>query len=112
MLQLRDLRLAPQVFVAGATGRLGARIVRQLLLESSQLRVRAGVRDLAQAEEFLRTATAYGLLPADAARRVTLVSVDLTRPDTIGPAIGNASKVPRCWISALILICREPAGTK
>ncbi|BDA45967.1 probable protein TIC 62, chloroplastic at N-terminal half [Coccomyxa sp. Obi] len=81
------------VFVAGATGRLGARIVRQLLLESPQLRVRAGVRDAEKAAEYLRTAVSYGLLPTDAARRVALVPLDLTDPDTITPAIGNAAKV-------------------
>lgn len=88
-----DIARAVQVFVAGATGRLGARIVRQLLLELPQLRVRAGVRNPEKAAEYLRTAVAYGLLPSDAARRVTLVSVDLTKPDTIPTAIGNASKV-------------------
>ena len=78
--------------MAGATGRLGARIVRQLLLEGPQIRVRAGVRDTAKAGDYVRTAVAYGLLPADAARRVQLVKVDLTRPETITAAIGNASK--------------------
>ncbi len=83
------------MFVAGATGRLGARIVRQLLLESPQLRVRAGVRDTEKAAEYIRTAVSYGLLPTDAARRVALVPLDLTDPDTIVPAIGNAAKVSR-----------------
>lgn len=89
------------MFVAGATGRLGARIVRQLLLESPQLRVRAGVRNPEKAAEYLRTAVDYGLLPADAARRVTFVPVDLTKPDTIAPAIGNAAKV------RIHLLCRS-----
>jgi nucleoside-diphosphate-sugar epimerase len=102
-----------QVFVAGATGRLGARIVRQLLLESPQLRVRAGVRDATKAAEYLRTAVGYGLLPADAARRVQLVELDLTDPDTIAPAIGNAGKVgppaPVCLSDMVTAVVRKHA---
>ena len=61
------------------------------------MQVRAGVRDVAKASEYLQTATSYGLLPADASRRVQLVEVDITQPDSIPPAIGNASKVcPLC----------------
>ena len=61
------------------------------------MQVRAGVRDVAKATEYLQTATSYGLLPADASRRVQLVEVDITQPDSIPPAIGNASKVcPLC----------------
>ena len=59
------------------------------------MQVRAGVRDVAKASEYLQTATSYGLLPADASRRVQLVEVDITQPDSIPPAIGNASKVCR-----------------
>ena len=57
------------------------------------LQVRAGVRDIAKAAEYLQTATSFGLLPGDASRRVQLVQVDITDPDSIGPAIGSASKV-------------------
>ena len=57
------------------------------------MQVRAGVRDVAKASEYLQTATSYGLLPADASRRVQLVEVDITQPDSIPPAIGNASRV-------------------
>ena len=57
------------------------------------MQVRAGVRDVAKASEYLQTATSYGLLPADASRRVQLVEIDITQPDSIPPAIGNASKV-------------------
>ena len=81
--------------MAGATGRLGARVVRELLAASPQLRVRAGVRNPETAGEFLQAAVAYGLLPADAARRVQLVPVDITQPDTLPSAIGNAGKVWR-----------------
>lgn len=51
------------------------------------------MRDVAKASEYLQTATAFGLLPQDASRRVQLVQVDITDPDSIGPAIGGASKV-------------------
>ena len=57
------------------------------------LQVRAGVRDVAKAMEYLQTATSFGLLPQDASKRVQLVQVDITDPDSIGPAIGGASKV-------------------
>ena len=79
--------------MAGGTGRLGARIVRELLAASPQLRLRAGVRDVEKAKGFLDMAIAYGLLPAEATKRVVLVEADLTDKGSIIPAIGNASKV-------------------
>ena len=128
--------------MAGGTGRLGARIVRQLLsqgLKCAQMpsrlpsmlhdgtrccctylwqlqtcaialwhqympghrdqlrqiphRVRAGVRDVEQAQSYIATAVAYGLLPRDAARKIALTEYDITDPDTIPAAIGNAAKV-------------------
>lgn len=88
------MRAGAQVFVAGATGRLGARVVRELLEAGPGLRLRVGVRDPERAARDLRSAAAYGLVPADAARRVQLVTADVTRPDTLPDAIGNASKVP------------------
>jgi hypothetical protein len=57
------------------------------------LQVRAGVRDVAKATEYLQMATSFGLLPADASRRVQLVQLDITDAGSIAPAIGNASKV-------------------
>lgn len=48
------------MFVAGATGRLGARIVRELLGQG--FKVRAGVRSAEKAENFLSIASSYGLL--------------------------------------------------
>lgn len=84
------------MFLAGATGRLGARILRELLLADPALQVRAGARDAARAQAFLETAVTLGVLPADAARRVSIVEVDLTEPDAIRAALGGASKVG-CW---------------
>ena len=56
-------------------------------------RVRAGVRDVEKAQGYIDTAVAYGLLPRDAARKIALVEYDITDPDTIPSAIGNAAKV-------------------
>ena len=53
-----------------------------------------GVRNRDRAQAYLETAMAYGLLPRGAERRVQLVEYDITEPDTLGPAIGSASKVP------------------
>lgn len=80
-----------QVFVAGATGRLGLRIVRELLLAG--FKVRAGARDPAKAQEYAALAGDLGILPADAVKRLQIVTVDLEDEETIGPAIGNAGKV-------------------
>jgi uncharacterized protein YbjT (DUF2867 family) len=79
------------VFVAGATGRLGARIVRELLGQG--FRVRAGVRNADKAETYLAIAASYGLLSKEELGRLQVVSCDLEQPDTLGPAIGNAAKV-------------------
>ena len=82
-----------QVFVAGGSGRLGARIVRELL--NKGFKVRVGVRDQAQGESLLKTAIDFGLLTSEAGRKAQIVQFDLLDEATIGPAIGNASKV-RC----------------
>jgi hypothetical protein len=81
-----------QVFVAGATGRLGARIVRELLKQPG-IKLRAGVRDVEKAATYLQIAVDQGLLPADASKRIALVPVDVTKPETLKAAIGNAGKV-------------------
>ena len=58
----------PAVFVAGSTGRLGARIVRELL--GTGFKVRAGVRSAEKAETFLNIASTYGLLTKDELSRL------------------------------------------
>ena len=65
------------VFVAGSTGRLGARVVRSLLAADETTRVRAGVRDAAAANAALAAAARNGLLPASALKRVDVVVCDL-----------------------------------
>ncbi|KAI7836826.1 hypothetical protein COHA_009327 [Chlorella ohadii] len=84
-------RDASTVFVAGSTGRLGARIVRELL--GKGFKVRAGVRNPDKADTFLEIASSYGLLSKDELGRLTVVECDLERPETIAPAIGGAAKV-------------------
>jgi nucleoside-diphosphate-sugar epimerase len=68
---------ARTVFVAGATGRLGARVVRSLLAADEATRVRAGVRDAAAATAALRAAARNGLLSPAALRRVDVVTCNL-----------------------------------
>ncbi len=80
-----------QVFVAGATGRLGARVVRELL--SQGFSVRAGVRSADKAAEWKSLATQYGIITTEQARKLAIVEFDLTEPDSIAPALGNASRV-------------------
>ncbi|MGQ3164894.1 MAG: NmrA family NAD(P)-binding protein [Agrobacterium sp.] len=80
-----------QIFVAGATGRLGARVVRELL--AAGFKVRAGARDVEAAQKAVDVAEAYGLLSARQLQQLEIVEVDITQPDTLRQAIGNASKV-------------------
>lgn len=74
-------------------------------------RVRAGVRNVEKAEGYLKTALEYGIIPADAAKRLTVVPVDLTDVDTLTGAIGNAGKVGTCWEVGLsaALAARSPS---
>ena len=78
--------------MAGSTGRMGIRVVRELLLAG--FKVRAGARNTAKAREYAELATSLGILPGSAAKRLEVVPVDLERSDTILPAIGSAGKVP------------------
>ena len=77
--------------MAGGTGRLGARIVRELLLKG--FNVRAGVRNVERAQGFVDTAAAYGILPGNSARRIKLLPMDLADEESIAAAIGNAGRV-------------------
>lgn len=81
--------------MAGSTGRLGLRIVRQLLLDG--FNVRAGARNTKKAKEYVELATSLGVLPAEAVKRLKIVSVDFEDQQTILPAIGNAEKVFPDW---------------
>ncbi|KAI3446066.1 hypothetical protein Pfo_002731 [Paulownia fortunei] len=86
------------VFVAGATGRVGSRTVRELL--KLGFRVRAGVRSIQRAESLVQSVqnlkledVAGGTQPTD---KFELVECDLEKLDLIGPALGNSSIVICC----------------
>lgn len=76
------------VFVAGATGRLGARIVKECV--RAGFTVRAGVRNLEKGNELIETAKQYNVLTPVELKRISTVEYDLLDRDTIAPAIGNA----------------------
>ena len=80
-----------QVFVAGSTGRIGLRIVRQLLLAG--FKVRAGARNTDKAQSYAKLAEELGIVDSDAIKRLQIVPVDLEDTSTIVRAIGNAGRV-------------------
>lgn len=85
-------RKDPQmVFVAGATGQAGVRIAQTLLRQG--FAVRAGVPDLASAQELARLAAAYRLISPAEARRLNAVAADFDDPEAIAKSIGPAAKV-------------------
>lgn len=83
------------VFVAGGTGRLGLRIVYELA--AAGFKVRAGVRSQEKAEMYqdllADLSTTLGPLTRQQLSRINVVYCDLEEPESIIPAIGNASKV-------------------
>lgn len=76
------------IFVAGATGRLGARIVKECLAKG--FTVRAGVRSMEKGQQLIETGKQYGVLSAAELSKLELVEYDLFDEASIGPAIGNA----------------------
>ncbi|XP_009412301.2 protein TIC 62, chloroplastic isoform X1 [Musa acuminata AAA Group] len=88
------------VFVAGATGRVGSRLVRELL--KFGFRVRAGVRSAQRAEPLVQSVqqmkpdVGTGPSGTEPAAKLELVECDLEKQGDIGPAIGNASTVLCC----------------
>ncbi|XP_038887687.1 protein TIC 62, chloroplastic [Benincasa hispida] len=80
------------VFVAGATGRVGSRTVRELL--KLGFRVRAGVRNSQKAETLVENVKRIKL--DEAVEKLETVVCDLEKPNQIGSAIGNASIVICC----------------
>lgn len=88
------------VFVAGATGKVGSRTVRELL--KLGFKVRAGVRSAQRAESLLQSVqqmklgdevASEGTKPIE---KLAIVECDLEKRDQIGPALGNASVVICC----------------
>ncbi|GMY05870.1 protein TIC 62, chloroplastic, partial [Fagus crenata] len=95
-----DLKDENLVFVAGATGRVGSRTVRELLKLGFQ--VRAGVRSAERAEALVQSVKkmkldvengSEGTQPVE---KLELVECDLEKRGQIGPALGNASVVICC----------------
>ncbi|KAL2328926.1 hypothetical protein Fmac_022353 [Flemingia macrophylla] len=91
------------VFVAGATGRVGSRTVREII--KLGFKVRAGVRSaqragaLVQSVEQLKLDGTSASGGGQAVEKLEIVECDLEKPDTIGLALGNASTVV-CSIGA------------
>ncbi|XP_021731640.1 protein TIC 62, chloroplastic-like [Chenopodium quinoa] len=87
------------VFVAGATGKVGSRTVRELL--KLGYRVKAGVRSAQRAESLVQsvkqlkvdTDTTSGREPIE---MLEIVECDLEKPEQIVPALGRASVVICC----------------
>ncbi|KAF5443986.1 hypothetical protein F2P56_036494 [Juglans regia] len=96
----KDLKDDDLVFVAGATGRVGSRTVRELL--KLGFRVRAGVRSVQKAETLVQSVKQVKLYVETASEgtqpveKLEIVECDLEKQDQIGPALGNASVVICC----------------
>ncbi|EXB41556.1 hypothetical protein L484_013631 [Morus notabilis] len=87
-------------FVAGATGRVGSRAVRELL--KLGFRVRAGVRSSDRAKALVESVKQLKLDNENAGgetqpvEKLEIVQCDLEKKDQIGSALGNASVVLCC----------------
>ncbi|KAF7823685.1 protein PLASTID TRANSCRIPTIONALLY ACTIVE 16, chloroplastic [Senna tora] len=79
------------VFVAGATGQTGIRIAQTLLRQGFS--VRAGVPELASAQELARLAAQYKVSTEESKRLNAVESSFELGAESIAKAIGNASKV-------------------
>ncbi|KAK8953022.1 hypothetical protein KSP40_PGU002610 [Platanthera guangdongensis] len=90
LLSIRRRKEPNTVFVAGATGQSGARIVFTLLRQGFS--VRAGVPDLASAQDLARLAATYRTISPEESRRLNAVEVSLADPDSVAKAIGPATK--------------------
>ncbi|KAJ9152888.1 hypothetical protein P3X46_026397 [Hevea brasiliensis] len=97
-----DIKDDNLVFVAGATGRVGSRTVRELLKLGFQ--VRAGVRSAEKAQTLVQSVKQMKLdgEGAQPVEKLEVVECDLEKQNQIGSALGNAS----------IVICCIGAGEK
>lgn len=95
-----SLKDKEMVFLAGATGRVGSRTVRELL--KLGFKVRAGVRSAQRAESLIQSVRQMkldglnGNLGAQPVEKLEIVECDLENERSIGSAIGNASIVICC----------------
>lgn len=78
------------VFVAGGTGQAGIRIAQTLLREGFS--VRAGVPELAAAQDLARLAVNYKVISTEESKRLNAVESTFQDPEAIAKAIGNATK--------------------
>ncbi|WCJ33843.1 NAD(P)-binding Rossmann-fold superfamily protein [Euphorbia peplus] len=84
-------------FVAGATGKVGSRTVRELIKLGFQ--VRAGVRSAQRAQTLVQSVKQMKLDDGEEfqpVEKLELVECDLEKPSQIVPALGNASIVFCC----------------
>ncbi|XP_047325547.1 protein TIC 62, chloroplastic isoform X8 [Impatiens glandulifera] len=83
------------VFVAGSTGKVGSRTVRELL--KLGFRVKAGVRSVQRAESLVQSVRQLKLDDGtQSIEKLELVECDLEKRDEIKPALGKASVVICC----------------
>lgn len=83
------------VFVAGATGKVGSRTVRELL--KLGFNVRAGVRSTQRAESLVKSVQQMKLDDgSQPIEKLQLVECDLEKPEQIKAALGSASTVICC----------------
>ncbi|KAF8085031.1 hypothetical protein N665_0685s0023 [Sinapis alba] len=86
------------VFVAGATGKVGSRTVRELL--KLGFRVKAGVRSAQRAASLVQSVKDMKLQNTDEGtqpvEKLEIVECDLEKKDSIQPALGNASVIICC----------------
>lgn len=82
------------VFVAGASGRVGSRIVKECA--KAGYTVRAGVRSKEKGQDLMQNFRDEGDLTAQQLRKIRIEEYDLFERDTIAPAIGNAGTFDSC----------------
>ncbi|KAK9806837.1 hypothetical protein WJX72_004506 [[Myrmecia] bisecta] len=83
--------LGGQVFVAGGSGLLGARIVKELL--QTGFKVIAGVPDADEAAGIVDFAKRYELIKADQASKLQLEEVDFSDVDAIAAALPRGARI-------------------
>lgn len=80
------------VLVVGATGGCGRLVARRLLAEEDVQRVLLGVRDESKARGMLGDL----LTQSSDSKKIEVVEMDVTRPETLGPAMKGVSHVLFC----------------
>lgn len=95
------------VFVAGAGGRVGSRIVQECA--KAGYTVRAGVRTREKGQDLLQGFKDNDVLTPQQLRKIRIEDYDLFEPDTIAPAIGNAgARTPSTLSLPLLSVLGHP----